>query len=511
MRPANRCRPRPGRCRVRAALAVLLLPIGVVFAGGGQEAREAQARQELITDLSVSDTDPFVVAIAAVVSPELRDSDRLMLGSYTQVLRDLASTLETRYLSPAEQRALAQSRIDQRRDSLQDRLDERRRSIERRRLEEGPDDDAPSFATDDTATDVRTQLKRLDTLSPPDISVPASRPLSFLDAGYRARRVLPGAQGLAAELPEADMLLYLRVETLGEARLVELWSYHAGLQRSQEVFRTVVDAEDVSTALETFERPLVAELAGEPLGRVTVEVEDSQGRAQPEARVLMGDRFLGVAPVTDPQVRAGTYTVYTELPDGRSAQRRIDLSPGEDQRVSLVITTAPPRQVQIHSIPAGARVYRGALWQGFTPLAVPVSSTDISYTISRDGYYDSRVTVGPDAPARIERVLVSTDQDWAAEVQDARDRFYRSFGAFALSVGAPILLNGAYQNYNGLVDSTGALDPDLSSSEQDQIVRRTNTLLVGYYTSLGLSAGLFGNMIVRLVRYVRTAQGYHTR
>ena len=110
-------------------------------------------------------------------------------------------------------------------------------------------------------------------------------------------------------------------------------------------------------------------------------------------------------------------------------------------------------------------------------------------------------------------MLLSTDTDWAAEVTDARDRFYRSFGLFALSVSVPILVNGAYQNYTGLLaaDGSGALSGDLSAAEQDRILRQADALYAGYYAGVGLSAGLFGNMIWRLITYVRTAQGYHTR
>ncbi|MCG8478014.1 MAG: hypothetical protein MI724_02885, partial [Spirochaetales bacterium] len=135
---------------------------------------------------------------------------------------------------------------------------------------------------------------------------------------------------------------------------------------------------------------------------------------------------------------------------------------------------------------------------------------ETSYTIAREGYYDSRVVVGPDSPSRIERVLIAADGDWVESVERSRDRFYRSFGAFVLSVGVPILINGVYQNYTGLYPG-GVARSDLSQEEQDRLQPQVDALFYGYYVGIGLSAGLFANMIWRLVDYVQTAQGYHTR
>jgi hypothetical protein len=263
--------------------------------------------------------------------------------------------------------------------------------------------------------------------------------------------------------------------------------------------------------METREREIVAAVAGRDLGGIRVSVDVDHETALAEARIFVGDRYLGVAPAEDRYLPPGTYTARAELADGRSVSRPVEIAAGSSQAVALIMREAPPETVTIRSIPTGARVYRGSVWVGFTPVTVSRPRNDTSYTLVQEGFYDSRVTLGADAPAQVQRTMVSSDEDWAAEVEDSRDRFYRSFGVFALSVGVPILVNGMYQNYSGLVGSDGTLSSNLTPAEQDRILRRTNTLYVGYYASLGLSAGLFGNMMWRLVNYVQTAQGYHTR
>ncbi|HKK47609.1 MAG TPA: PEGA domain-containing protein, partial [Alkalispirochaeta sp.] len=262
--------------------------------------------------------------------------------------------------------------------------------------------------------------------------------------------------------------------------------------------------------LESREREVAAALAGRALGGISVTVEDSQQQSL-EGQVFLGDRYVGVSPVQDRYLPPGTYTLRTELPDGRSTERSVEIAAGAPRPVVVTVQEDAPQPVTIRSTPAGARVYRGSQWVGFTPVSVARPRADTSYTLVQDGYYDSRVTLGRDAPALVDRTLISTDEDWAAEVEASRDRFYRSFGFFALSVGVPILINGVYQNYAGLVDEQGRVSSQLALSEQDRVLNRANTLFYGYYAGLGLSAGLFGNMMWRLVNYVQTAQGYHTR
>ncbi len=143
-------------------------------------------------------------------------------------------------------------------------------------------------------------------------------------------------------------------------------------------------------------------------------------------------------------------------------------------------------------------------------MRIPRPDELTSYSIVKENYYDSRLELSSTSPQNVETVLVSRGYDWEEETRLSRERFYRSFGLFSLSVGVPIILYGAYQDYTGLFPS-GSVRPDLSDEERQRVVREGSALFYGYYGGIALSAGFFGNMIWRLVDYIRTAQGYHTR
>jgi hypothetical protein len=479
---------------------VMLSP---VFASGSAEADELEARRALIDELSVEELT-FGVVVAAVVAPEASAQERIALGSYVQVVRDIAVEVPDRALSEEERTALARYRIAERRSELRRTLDNRRRGLERERLTAvEPEPDLRPYQRDQSIRSTHENLERLAAISPAEPVTPERVPVAVDARTYTFRRILPTAAGLAKADPDAHLTLFLRVERLGDERLVRLFAYHRWFERTTEVFRVVAPPELVTARIEERRPDLVRAIAGRSPARLTVESLD-------QARIYLDGRFYGLAPVQEPYLDPGFYEIRAELPDGRAETRRVALAPGEDRRLYIPIDAPPPATVTIRSRPSGARVYRGSLWQGFTPVEVPRPETDTAYVVASEGYFDSRVTVGPDSPDEIERTLFASDRDWEAEVESARDRFYRSFGAFALSTAAPIILNGIYRNYVSLAAEDGVIDR-LTPREQERVTDEANLVFYGYYAGLSLSVGLFGNMIWRLVGYVNVAQEYHTR
>ncbi|MFW5694346.1 MAG: PEGA domain-containing protein [Alkalispirochaeta sp.] len=503
----------PPKLQTVGVLAVLMVVLSATATARGSAEEEAlQERAELRAELTDEEVS-YEVAIAAVVAPEADDRQRSTVSSYAEVLRDLATGPPTRYVDDEEREYLAELRIARHRRQLLREIDDRRNTLERRRLERtnpSASTDSSNFADDEQLRRLHHELDLLASFSPSDVVIPREISISIADESPRFRRVLPTAEGLARELPGADLMLYLVVEPVGDRVLVQVRAYDVPARRDRELFRVVDTVEAISPRLESREREVVAAIAGRALGGIKVSVEDDNDQAL-EGRVFVGERYVGVAPVEERYVPPGTYSVRTELPDGRESTQSVEISAGPPQSVEVIVREESPPPVTIRSVPTGARVYRGSQWVGFTPVEVSRPREDTNYTLVQDGYYDSRVTLGRESPSLVERTMISADGDWAAEVEASRDRFYRSFGVFALSVGVPILINGLYQNYAGLVDEQGRVSSQLSASEQDRVLRRANTLYVGYYAGLGLSAGLFGNMMWRLVNYVQTAQGYHTR
>jgi len=148
------------------------------------------------------------------------------------------------------------------------------------------------------------------------------------------------------------------------------------------------------------------------------------------------------------------------------------------------------------------------VWQGVTPLALPRPGTPQTVILSAEGFLDETVVLSPEAPGEIVRELVPDPGNWPEVVQERRDRFYRAFGWFALSIPVPVMLNGMYQDIAALYPG-GQPSSELSDAEAQRLAGTANTLLWSARGATVVSVGLFVNMTVHLIQYIRAGQYAH--
>jgi hypothetical protein len=484
--------------------------VNLLYARGADE-EFARARYDLLQELN-TDRLEYQVVPGAVVAPDIPESQRSVLGAYVRIVRDIVIDLPRRYLDEEERTAIAVSELRRRRGAVSRQIDERKREIDRERMarETGPDASVPERDGDTRLRALYDQRDVLDSIAAEDIEVPEEAHLSVpAEDEYELRWTLSTAEP-TSRAAEADLFLYLTVDPLDELYVVTVRLAVPVLDSDREVLRIIAAPDTIPLQLERYSREIVHEVANRPVSDLFISASDADGNAVEEARLYLDDELVGIGSGRNPYVPAGTYELRGVTPDGRTERRTVAVGEGEQLRVALLFPEEAPREITITSNPRGASVYRGVVWQGFTPVQVPRPPQPTPYTLSRDEYYDSRVEIGPDSPDIVERVLISREYDWETETKISRDRFYRSFGWFALSVGVPIILYGTYQDYAGLYPG-GVARGDISAAEQQRLQREVNTVFYGYYGSIALSGGLFANMIWRLVQYVQTAQGYHTR
>lgn len=486
----------------------MMVPTTLWAAGEAEAASQELLRSQRVRELSDGlDTVSLVygAVVAADQSPELQ----VAAASWIRTLRDVTTAVEQRRRSDSERLAIATERLAHHRREL---LQERDRLVEnsdRARLNARSAGDATRRDDGSAVRAIDDQIAVSDTLLPTDLTVPLHATISRTLEDPTMRRELPTAAALAEDA-DADLFLYLTVDVLDDLYLVGVRLWQAALGEDEELVRVAGTREEIPLRLEEQERLLARAISGIEFATITVVPQTTAGAVVPDARVYRDGAVAGFGEHVDRYVIPGTHEIEVVFPDGRRAFRELVVGPGEVVRELFIATGEAPPMIRLVSVPAGAAVYRGVEWVGFTPLSVPLQPHAVAYTLRREGYYDGRITVTPTGPREISRVLISTDDDWEATVARDRTRFYRSFGVFAVSVAAPVLFFGAYQNLSGLAPG-GTIRSDLSAAEQREVQRQADTLIAGYYGSLGLSAVLFGNMIWRLVTYIQTAQGYHTR
>lgn len=448
-------------------------------------------------------------AVGVVVTEEYAEEDRLQLGAYVRIVENALRDAPLRYLTDRERGGWSDRLLREERRRLRTNLDERFQTLDRSRLEQGSGTGETRREEDLRVRELREALRILDLVAEDPLILPAEAQLELVREDHQYRRLLAGPRA-AAETRDVDLLLYLSVVPVEELLFLRIRSYNRFTRIDREIARVVASPEDMPRRLEERVAALVREVAGRELASLLVHVTDERGLPAEDARIRLDDSLIGVGHAEERFLLPGGYSLQIVTSDGRRVDQDILLLGGEVRRLAVELPPRAAAMILLESDPPGARVYEGSLWTGITPLEVPRPADPREYTISLKGYYDSRVQLGPEGPSRVSRTLVHTDTDWYGQVTDTRNRFYRSFGAFALSLSVPILLNGVYQNLGGLFPG-GEARADLSAEEQEKYLRRANNVLVGYYVSFGVSTALFGNMMWRLTQYVRTAQEYHYR
>lgn len=496
----------PKRLAWRVPRLLFAFLLGIVtlasLAARGAAEEEAAERADLVAELALPRPELSVV-VGAVVSPAIETLPRETLSSYARVVGDAIAEIRRRRLAEGERLALAERQLQHARAEAARRVDQQVLTVDRDALRTN------ERTENTTLVAARERATRLAGITLGEIVVGPTAALIHPEAAPVFRRALPGPVALAAEL-EADLLVYLVVRPLDEVLLVDVHLVNTISGDDRQIVRVVAPAAQIPPLLEERARRLESALAGAVLTAVRISVIDEVGEPVPDAAIRIDGRLAGFGEVSEDRLYPGSYRLSAQADDGRTADRVVLLAPDASVEVPLRLGPAPPPTITLRSEPSGARVYRGAVFEGRTPLALPPPAAPTEFRLAAEGFRESRVTLLPGQSGTLERALIPADRDWEGDVRNARDRFYRSFGVFALSVAAPVLINGAYQNLGGLFPDGFARD-DLSLDQQEDLQQRADLLFYSYYGSVGVSAGLFTWMITRLVDYIRVAQEYHTR
>ncbi|MFO7781162.1 MAG: PEGA domain-containing protein, partial [Spirochaetia bacterium] len=284
--------------------------------------------------------------------------------------------------------------------------------------------------------------------------------------------------------------------------VVEVEAYNRFLERSIYRERFVGEAGDSDALVAPIRAGLAEVLLGRPWGTLSVTT------SRDDTAIYLDDRLVGFGAVTIDYARTGRREVRVSR-DGVSERREmVNVRPSQTAEVDVSLEAVQAGTVRIDSTPSGADVYLGSIWQGVTPITLDRPGAARTVILSREGFLDETVVLSEEVPDRVSRELVPDPGNWPEVVQERRDRFYRAFGWFALSIPVPVMLNGMYQDIAALYPG-GQPSPELSDEEARRLAGTANTLLWSARGTTVVSAGLFVNMMVHLIQYIRAGQYAH--
>jgi hypothetical protein len=478
---------------MRALLPVLLL---VLLAPRGANAAPAAAA---VTP--PADDEPYwTVGVASFSGSNLEADNDYLRHSFPLALRERLVSVRLHFFTSGERDGYRRAVI---------RRAVRRKGAELAALRRERDalffqgKEPGDLAREQAAADLRLsqaaeELARLAALDPAGVEVPERKEVHFAE-GPRGEVLLPEADRAplaAAADQKVNLLICGSFEQIQDYLYLEVRAVDAALEREVYAYTDAVGREDLGPAMEAAVEGLTKVLWGRDWASLAVKASPA------EARIYVDDSLLGTGEVRLDFASPGERVLRVELEGYETLTRRIEVQPYSLTELDLPLEKLPESLIAVDSDPAGADMYRGSAWLGVTPLEVARPQTLSRFLLRLEGFRDEPLYLGPTSPASVSFSLAPVEADPYLRQKRERNRFYAAFGLFALSLPLPIISWALVGDYMvGYQEATN--DGDLARAQR---LYDTGTgFYYAYLGTLGLSTGLAVNMLIRLVRYVRSA------
>ncbi len=349
---------------------------------------------------------------------------------------------------------------------------------------------------------LREKLQRLRDIDPALIQVDPDKSAALLAENEAGTLLPPPGPKIESILGEGDLLVYGSASEVQGYIIIEISAYSRYAEKN--IFRKTYAAEpeNLDDEIEALSRDVTSILLGRPWAALSVTAD------RDHAEISIDGEIAGYGSAELPFLKPGLHTVHVAAPEFLDYEETVGLMAGRDRSINVTMQKREGETVLIGSEPAGADVYLDSIWAGRTPLTLTLPGQPRVVNLRKDGYHSSAFALTPDSPNEIHRRLISGRYDFAAEFEHEKDEFYTALGLFVLSVPAPIILGGMYQNITALFPG-GSPAPGLDHVETVQLIDTGSALYYSYLGSIIISGFFLVNVFISLFEYIDAGETYH--
>jgi hypothetical protein len=354
---------------------------------------------------------------------------------------------------------------------------------------------AARAAAEKSIAEMEARADYLRSLDPAAVEVAPRKPLVVIDGPGPARLFEPPAVS-AQEFCQAnglDMLVSGSVSEVQGFLRLDIRAWHA--EKAGPVFswREAGSREELYLSLQAGLDGLVEPVLGMPWAVIALRTDPVVADVAVDGETVSrgGPRELYLSP--------GPHEVRVTARGHGEEVRQVDLAAGSVQELAVALVPLGRDTVTIASDPPGADLYLDALWLGKTPVTFGLPPARSRAMLSMQGYLDLPFSLGPGAKPPAVFTLEPADSSRGDLQKAARDRFYRAFGWFLVSLPAPLFC------YRYSYDYAAKAADLVSAGDLAGAQAAVNAGTALYWTSVGgaaLSASLFGWVVSAIVRYI---------
>ena len=340
---------------------------------------------------------------------------------------------------------------------------------------------------------IKQRIQSIRTVDPTSIPFPDEKPVRYVystDSGRLLEAPLfsPLQFSRTADL---DLLILGRVEEIEGFLFLRVSAFETALESEVYVYEDAATRSDLYFVLDELSEALANVLLGEPAATLVIHPDPL------DAAIMIDDEFVGTGLTTLPFLRPRATEVRITRPGYFDTTEIIELEPSQTLSLNVSLLEVPVEMVRLSSIPQDADVYQNSVWIGKTPIRVSRPSHLEQIRLVKEGYHEGRLHVSPVTSSEVTVSLVAATFEFEERQEALRDRFYRSFGRFIVSLGAPMALISVANN---------TLQMDVSIGGSDPSVRfRRDVAVWSSYTGAIISITFFSVMVADLLEYVRAA------
>ncbi len=479
-----------------------------------QEGAEAMTAEELATaaaECPVPDSnDNYRLGILRLYNQpgELAAEFGYISASVSQRVGEELADITDHYYSDAERIAYANYLRQRRIDALQQQIDQQLAARDDTLFveEEGTGGNLRSSVfvinrDTDPIEDLRQEAACVQALPAAAIISVERKPIEVVVITENAPQTAPALRPFAVT-NEYDMLIRGTVRQRDEFLSISLELYDRAADTLHPLGNYIIGQDELGGLGRTVSDDVAQIVIGREWGSLEISgITNRDAVYLNEDIVGFGARSLRYLPVGEYEVTVRNPAVPEDM------VRVVNITARQETEVVFDSIVADGSQITVTTTPIGASLYADSIWQGFTPVDIITPEEQQIILLRRKGYFDTKLTVGPDSENQIHATLKPAIFDQSIWLTGRRDRFYTAFTAFILSVPLPIIFGGIYDNALNLQASPNY--SNLSVGEQTRVNNIASIGQVGQLASLFVSSVLLVNTIVEIVEYVRAAEFYH--
>ncbi len=296
-----------------------------------------------------------------------------------------------------------------------------------------------------------------------------------------------------------DILIYGSLEQVDDFFFLNIEVYNRYRQSTVYRASTACSGRELASRAEGITKDLKGLVLGREWSALRVESVPSS------ASIYLDGKFSAAGILYRPFMDPGTYIVECKAPGYEAKRMPVELEPRVEEVLLVTLKELERSTFRVETDPPGAEVYLASQWVGTSPVDVIFPGVPAQLVVVREGYRRSFRILSQAPEGTVHFDLQPESPVTYSIREDYRDRFYKDFGIFILSIPVSLVGYSLTEQYSIAYNEAEAG----GTSPEDELYRLwlTYTLCYNLYTA-GLFANtfLFIHMAVSAAEYIRQAE-----